>query len=57
MPLLTCLWECNRLASLAFQALPEVVQKITRLENEASLLDSSGEVCYFDCSIHYCASV
>jgi hypothetical protein len=52
MPLLTCRWECNRLASLAFQALPEVVQKITRLENEASLLDSSGEVCYFDCSIH-----
>jgi hypothetical protein len=57
MPLLTCRWECNRLASFAFQALPEVVQKITSLENEASLLDSSGEVSYFYCSIHYCASV
>nr|CAB3489307.1 unnamed protein product [Digitaria exilis] len=29
--------------TFAFQALPEIVQKITRLEDEASLLDSSGE--------------
>lgn len=41
-----------------FQALPEIVQKITSLENEATLLDSSGEVfSIFSCNIHWYSSV
>ena len=47
----------GRFGSIVSKALLEVIQKVTRLENE-DMFDSSQEgMLFFHCTMHYCASI